>query len=573
MRRRRRRQHEILPDEILLDGENKPGFDTYQLEGVIEQPINRSTLLVLKLCFAVIFLIIAGKLFQLQVVSGQEMLTMSEQNRIRQVPIFSERGIIYDRNDVELAWNSKEDEEIPFSKRAYIEDGGFGHVLGYVGYPTKDNAGFYWRDEIVGRGGVEQILNPTLAGANGQQLVETDALLNITDANTIVPPEHGANAHLSIDARVQSALHQSIREHASEYGYQGGVGVILNTDSGEVLTLTNYPEFSPSIMSEGDEEDMIASYFSSNQKPFLNRALSGLYTPGSTVKPFVALAALHEGKITEDTAIMSTGQIEVPNPYNPEEPAIFRDWKDGGHGISDVKKAIGESVNTFFYAISGGLDDIDGIGIRGIEKYITAFGLGKESGIDLGSEVPGTIPTPEWKRQVFNGDSWRLGDTYITSIGQFGFQVTPLQMTRGVAALANSGKLVTPQVVSKRPSVSYIEEPISTHHYQVVRDGMRFTVTDGTAQSLNVPYIDIAAKTGTAQVGKDNEFINSWVVGFFPYHDPRYAFALVMERGPNEEATRGASWVLRNTMDQLQENYPEFFAQFAPPEEIFVDQE
>lgn len=397
-------------------------------------------------------------------------------------------------------------------------------------------------------------------------------MMQITNTNTIVPPTNGANAHLTIDAELQSHLHIAIRDHANVYDYQGGVGVVLSVDSGEVLALTNYPEYAPEIMSTGSDSSTISEYFSSSKTPFLNRALAGLYTPGSTVKPFLALAALHEGTISKDTTINSVGQIEVPNRFNPEEPAIFRDWKEGGHGITDVKKAIGESVNTFFYAISGGLEKIEGIGIAGIEDYISTFGLGRKTNIQLGEEASGVIPTPEWKKRVFNGDTWRLGDTYITSIGQFGFQVTPLQMARGVAAIANSGKLVTPHIVNQQPSVSYIDKPISTQHYQLVRDGMRYTVTDGTATSLNVNYIDIAAKTGTAQVGANNAFINSWVVGFFPYHDPRYAFAIVMERGPNTDETRGAAWVMKNTMDRLQVDYPEFFAQFAPPEEISVDQ-
>jgi penicillin-binding protein 2 len=262
---------------------------------------------------------------------------------------------------------------------------------------------------------------------------------------------------------------------------------------------------------------------------------------------------------------MSTGQIEVPNIYNPDQPSIFRDWKEGGHGKTDIIKAIGESVNTFFYAISGGYGSITkGLGISGLEKYARMFGLGTETGLDFGSEADGIIPNPTWKKEVFNGDSWRLGDTYITSIGQFGFQVTPMQMARAVAAIANSGKLVTPRIVRGPEESQYITEPISTSNYQLIRDGMRYTVTDGTARNLDRNYISIAAKTGTAQVGTNNAFINSWAVGFFPYESPQYAFSLVMERGPNIETTRGASWVIRTAIDSLAESYPEFFAEMMP---------
>lgn len=563
---RRKRSIELHPDDVLLDGNNKPGFNVHQLEGTIERPLTKKAGYVLGFIFVAIFVVLGFKLTMLQVVQGREMFELSENNRLREQPLFSERGIIYDRNGVELAWNtSSEDPDVPYSLRTYTKDPGFGHLLGYVGYPTRDQAGYYWRDEIVGREGAEALLNDSIAGTNGVMLSETNALLKETNANSTIPATNGANAYLTIDARVQTALYQAMAEHAQTYNYQGGALAMINVHTGEVLALTNYPEFDPAVMSLGEDREIIQTYVTSTQKPFLNRVLAGLYTPGSTVKPFFALGALHEGVITKNTEVLSTGKIEVPNPYNPDQPSIFRDWKDGGHGKTDVTKAIGESVNTFFYAISGGYGSIrNGIGISGLEKYARMFGLGAETGLHFGTEAEGVIPNPTWKKEVFNGDSWRLGDTYITSIGQFGFQVTPMQMARGVAAIANSGKLVTPHIVRGPTEAVYISEPISTSNYQVVRDGMRYTVTDGTATNLNRNYISIAAKTGTAQVGANNAFINSWAVGFFPYETPQYAFALVMERGPNEDTTRGASWVIRTAIDNLAETYPEFFAEMMP---------
>jgi penicillin-binding protein 2 len=576
-RQRRKHQfHELHPDDVLLDGNNKPGFNAHQLEGVIERPINSRTGKTLGALFLFILAVMMVKITELQIVQGAEMFALSEDNRLRETPLFSERGIIYDRNGVELAWNTQDTErdDRPYSLRDYINEPGFGHLLGYVGYPERDRAGYYWRDEIIGREGAEKLLNNTIAGDNGVTLHETTARLVQTQGNLTIPPTNGQNAYLTIDARIQSAFHKAMASHANTYDYQGGALAILNVHTGEVLALTNYPEFDPAIMSAGEDREVIQSYASSPKKPFLNRTLAGLYTPGSTVKPFFALGALHDQVITDETEVFSDGSIEVPNPYNPDEPSIFRDWKEGGHGWTDVTKAIGESVNTFFYAISGGYGSIrSGIGISGIERYARMFGFGSETGLNFGTEAEGVIPNPTWKRQVFNGDSWRLGDTYITSIGQFGFQVTPMQMARGMAALANSGKLVTPRIVRGPEQSKYIDEPISTLNYQLIRDGLRYTVTDGTAQNLDRDYISIAAKTGTAQVGAENAFINSWAVGFFPYETPQYAFALVMERGPNEDTTRGASWVIREALDSLAVEYPEFFQEMMPiGEEISIDQ-
>ena len=574
-KRKRPKNTELLPDEILLDGQNKPNFNTQQMEGTLEKPITKKSINYLKFFFMLILIIAVGQLAKLQIIEGKEMLITSEDNRLQQIPVFSERGIIYDKNEVELAWNENltQDEELPFSKRAYIKSPGFSHILGYVGYPTKDQSGFYWRDEIIGRFGIELLEDDWLSGENGQELVEIDALQNLTKKNTIISPTDGKNLHLTIDARLQTAIYNAIINHASENGYQGGAGVVLDIENGDIITLTSYPEFDSAIISEGEDVQTINEYFNSAKKPFLNRAIAGLYTPGSIIKPFIALGALHENIVDENTKILSTGQIEIPNPYNPDQPSIFRDWKDGGHGQTDIYKAIGESVNTYFYAISGGWKNIEGMGISGIEKYIKMFQIGSPTGISIGTESVGVIPTPSWKRKVFNGDSWRLGDTYITSIGQFGFQVTPIQMARAVAGIASSGKLVKPRITNHRPpETSYIEEPISTRDYQIIKDSMRYTVTDGTAQSLNVSYIGIAAKTGTAQVGTANKFINSWVVGFFPYEQPKYAFAIVMERGPNEETTRGASWVLRKALDDLRTNHPEYFTEISNSQENLIDQ-
>lgn len=548
-------------EEVLLDGTNLPDFDTDQMEGMIEQPISKKALAGVSIFFIITSVIFILRLGNLQIAQGSELYQRSEQNRQAIIPIFSERGIITDRNGNELAWNIASEEGDPFYYRKYTDLTGFSHILGYVGYPTKDNAGFWQKnhDRVSGRDGIEKLFDEELRGQSGQQLVERDAKQTVKNDNIIKPAKDGINITLTIDSGLQHKLHESMKAMADEFGYQGGAGVIIDVKTGELLALTNYPEYNSNILSDGENTELINEYFTSHKKPFLNRAATGLYTPGSTIKPLVALAALNEGVITEESTVLSTGEVAIKNPFNPKQVSIFKDWKDDGHGRTDVKKAIAESVNTFFYAISGGYKNQKGVGIDAITKYLEAFELATPSGITFAHEPKGTIPNPAWKKKTFN-DNWRIGDTYITSIGQFGFQTTPLQLARSIAAIANGGHLITPHintVNAKLPTRVPIQ--IDSKHFQTVRAGMRMTVTDGTAGSLNVSYVNAAAKTGTAQIGINNEFINSWAVGFFPYEKPRYAFALVMERGPNSEYTRGASWAIRDVFDWMSQNTPIYF--------------
>ncbi|MGB0925441.1 MAG: peptidoglycan D,D-transpeptidase FtsI family protein, partial [Minisyncoccia bacterium] len=528
-RKRKYRDYDFNPDEVFMDTINVSGLDTQQFEGVIEKPISRKSLLLFGLFFVLVFIIFTVKLIDLQIINGADFFAKSENNTLRSSPLFAERGVIYDRHDVELAWNQDSETEKDFLNRAYIREPGFGHILGYVNYPQQDNSGNYWRDEIAGQAALEKKYNKELQGNNGSLLFEVDAIGKVISENSITAPVDGVNIHTTLDARLQTYMYQAIESQATEFGFDAGAGAIMNIHSGELLTLTSYPEYDPYTLAEGQDSEKISGFFNDPQKPFLNRAISGLYSPGSTVKPFLALAALHEGLITKNTKIKSVGSIEIPNIYNPNNASVFKDWRSGGHGITDVRFAIADSVNTFFYAIGGGYKDQEGLGITKIEKYLRSFDIAAKTNIDFGVEQDGTIPSPAWKKENYTDGAWRLGDTYITSIGQFGFLVSPIQMLRATAALANDGILHEPLLVKKNAVSKSISEDILFEHYQTIRAGMRDTVTQGSAQNINVDYIDIAAKTGTAQVGVNNEFYNSWIIGFFPYHDPQYAFTIVME--------------------------------------------
>lgn len=559
---KKKRGGNVEMHEVFMDVENLPGFNTQQFEGVLERPISKRTFIALSILACVVFILFTVRLVIVQIKEGNSFFAISENNRLDSIPIFTERGVIFDRNGIELAWNVPSPVDEPFFHRAYYADPGFAHILGYLEYPKKDAKGIYWRTELAGKSGVEKLLNNELQGINGAKLVETDAVGEKKSESTVIAPVPGENVTLTIDAGLQASLYGAIDEMANSFGFMGGAGVIMDVTNGEIIALTSYPEFNPSIMAEGTDSAAIKNYFSDSQKPFLNRVLSGLYTPGSIVKPYLAIAALQEELVTPNTTVNSIGQITIPNPYNPDQPTIFRDHKKEGHGITNLNHAIAESVNTYFYAIGGGYQGQPGLGITRIDKYISMFGIGDKTGIDLEGEVAGLVPSPEWKKKMFKDGTWRIGDTYNTSIGQYGFQVTPIQMVRAVGALANSGTLYTPHVIKKEESLPVKTiSAIDQHYYQDVRTAMRETVEKGTAMRMNVTYLSSAAKTGTAQIGRNNEFENAWITGFFPYENPKYAFAVVMERGPDTNET-GASFVIRKVFDWAYENkWPPLFGE------------
>ena len=303
----------------------------------------------------------------------------------------------------------------------------------------------------------------------------------------------------------------------------------MDVKTGELLALTSYPEYSSQALTDGDAS-AIAALNSDPDQPFLDRAVSGLYSPGSIVKPIVAVGALTEGVIDENTQILSTGSISVPNPYDPAHPSVFKDWRV--NGLMNMEQALAVSSDVYFYEVGGGYQDQPGLGITNLDKYFSLFGFGAPTGLAGFNEAAGTISSPAWKASNFPDDpTWRLGDTYHTAIGQYGTQITPLQAVREAAAIANGGILLTPTLIaSSTPQGKNLNLP--AHNLQVAAEGMRLGVTQGIVQEVNFPFVQIAAKDGVAQIGTHNQYQNSSMIGFWPYQDPRYAFAVVLEQGP-----------------------------------------
>ena len=455
--------------------------------------------------------------------------------------------MIYDRQGIELAWNDPE--------RTYRVQPGIANVIGYLGYPSESatsSVGFDPR-ELIGRDGVEKVFDDLLRGQTGIRIEEVSVSGEVQSAYLLRPSRPGDNLRLSIDSRLQERLYNDIKALAEERGFSGGAAVLLDVGTGELRALVSYPEYDP---------NNIAKFLTDPNKPFLNRAVAGLYTPGSIIKPVIALAALNEKIIDPATEILSAGALTLPNPFFPDQPSVFRDWK--AHGLVNLRRALAVSSDVYFYEIGGGFENQKGLGIDNIDKYARLFGLGESTGINWPSEEVGNIPTPDWKAENFPDDpQWRIGNTYHTAIGQYGFQVTPLQMARMMGAVAIGGALVVPTILDA--STTPIRQPardlsslISPDSFQIVREGLRLAVTGGTAQGLNLPAVAVAAKTGTAELGLTKAKVNSWAIGFFPYGAPRYAFAVVMERGRREN-TIGGIFIIRQLIDWLAANAPEYF--------------
>lgn len=549
-------RHEIAPDEIFLDASNLPNFDVQQFEGRLERPIPRKTLLFASLVFLGACFLLLGKAWFLQVSQGEAYSALSERNSLKKTVIFAPRGIIYDRNGVQLVANTTRESHPEYPSREYMAGEGSSHLLGYVEYPGLDSSGVFYRTEFTGKEGVEAYYNDLLAGENGIKITEENVQGTVESESTILSFRYGTNINLSIDSRLQRKLYELIKNLAQANGFQGGAGVVMDVASGEMLAITGYPEFDSTIMSEGENAKAIAGYVNDSKNPFLDRAVSGLYAPGSIVKPFIAIGALEEGVIDPEKEILSTGSISIPNPYDPNLKSVFTDWK--AHGYVDMREALAVSSDVYFYEVGGGFESQPGLGIANIKKYMQLFGFGQSDSTDLLLGAAGTLPDPAWKAKTFDGEVWRVGDTYNTAIGQYGMQATSIQVVRATAALANGGFLVKPTVLLGGSSPQSKKTlGVSDEHFVIVREGMRDAVLYGTATGLNIPQVKVAAKTGTAELGTRKQFVNSWVEGFFPYESPRYAFAIIMERGPSHN-TVGALYVMRQFLEWLSVETPEY---------------
>lgn len=402
------------------------------------------------------------------------------------------------------------------------------HVLGYTSPVSateiESNTALIATD-ITGKQGVEKKYDTALRGQHGFTYTEVTASGKEKTDLGKKPPIPGQDLTLTLDVTLQQFIYGLFSERDAKAKEKAldpvqGSAIVLHPKTGAILALVSYPSFDPNMFSQPSMRIRTADTFEDPLHPLFNRAVNGTYPSGSTIKPFLAAGALEEGIITENTTIRSTGAINV-GPYR------FADWKTGGHGITDVKKALAESVNTFFYMVAGGLDGNKGLGVEKATSYLREFGWDEKTGIDLPSESAGFLPSPEWKLQA-TGQPWYIGDTYHLGIGQGDALATPLQIAVGTSAVANGDAWFQPHLVegpAKKHDLS-----ISKNNIRIVQEGMRQAVTEGSAKSLSALPIPIAGKTGTAQIG-GTEKTHAWFTSFGPYENPEAVVTVLLEKG------------------------------------------
>lgn len=427
----------------------------------------------------------------------------------------------------------------------------FSEFIGYTGLVNKEdisNDSNLTIDDQIGRSGLEMYYDQFLRGVNGKDVVYKTAKGEIKDERIEREPKPGKNITTYIDSEFQKVFYNSLKKQLEFLGRDVGVGIAIDPRNGEVLALTSVPGFDP---------HKIGNALVDSRRPLFNRTIAGVYNPGSTIKPLVAVAALTENIITPVSSFFSSGMLEIPNPYNPSLPSRFPDNK--AHGWVNVRSAIARSSNVFFYIVGGGYQNQKGLGIYKLKEWWGAFGLAERTGIDIPGEKVGFLPDPEWKEKAMD-DPWRLGDTYHVSIGQGDFSVTPIELLNYICAIANGGTLYKPRVVDRINSVDGSEllktypsiirdlkTKISPNALHEVQEGMKDTIemSYGTGYLLHDIPMNIAAKSGTAQV-QNNAKTNAFFVGYAPAEDPKIAILVLVEN--SREGSLNATPVARDVL-------------------------
>ena len=424
------------------------------------------------------------------------------------------------------------------TKREYnLSSLSLSHILGYTSKINQAELDKYGSEylpiDYIGKTGIENFWENELKGQSGKKQIEVDALGKEKKIINQLAGADGHNLVLSIDIDLQKKLEETITNALKKSKLNKACAIALDPNNGEILALVSLPSYNNNLFARGITNDEYQALVSHPDQPLFNRCTSGEYPSGSTIKPVLAAAALEEGIINENTSFISTGGLRIGEWF-------FPDWKVGGHGVTNVRKAIAESVNTFFYYIGGGYGDFVGLGIDRMVRYEKIFGLGKQTGIDIIGEAKGFLPTKDWKETI-KGERWYVGDTYHAAIGQGDITVTPLQVANYTAVFANGGLLYRPhfirQVLSSDDKIirQVDHKPIksnvvSSENIKIVREGMRQTVTFGSARSLASAPVAVAGKTGTAQ-WSSNKPNHAWFTGFAPYDKPQIVITILIEQG------------------------------------------
>ncbi|MGC2181826.1 MAG: penicillin-binding protein 2 [Terriglobales bacterium] len=573
----------------------------------------------------VIFMILAYGLWRLQVMQSDFYAQLAEKNRIRNVPILAPRGKILDRegrtivdnypsfsalllrdssrdlnvdadriaqglhldarevrerirkfmsmpqyqpiflkDDItpdELAFIESHKNELPeldtimAHRRLYPRNGFMAHLVGYVGEVTETMLNqpqfeFYNPGDVVGVSGVEKQYNQILMGQNGSRRALVDSRGKEVGRLDETPAVPGKQLKLTIDVDLQIAAEEALA------GKNGAV-VAMNPRNGEILAMVSRPTFDPNDFAVRVSRDEWSRLVNDPDKPLLNKAIQAQLAPGSTFKILMSVAGWEEG-VAQTLNVHCNGGATF---YGRR----FGCWVKGGHGSVDLPKAIYQSCDVFFYTLA------EKLGIDRISKWATTLGLGQKTGIDLPNEVSGVMPSEEWKIRNFK-QKWFAGETISVGIGQGAVATTPVQLMRAIAAVSMDGRMVVPHVVNPTelpPGVMDVQRytevktiPIDSNGYTLITDAMaRVLLPEGTAPSAHIPGIDIAGKTGSAQIvslalrakHENNEAFaqNGWFVGFAPRRDPGIIVCVLFEGGEHGKlAARLATQVIKAYVDK-----------------------
>ncbi len=591
-----------------------------------EITVFRNRLMLSGLLIIVAFAVLLGRFSWLQVVQREYYHTLAEANRISVVPVVPNRGLILDRNGEVLAANysaytleitpskvanveraidelatlidvtprdrrrfkklqeeSKNFESLPIRTRLTEEEvarfavnrfrfPGFeikarlfrsypqgevaSHAVGYIGrindadvkrIEEEGLAANYKGTDHIGKLGIEGAYEKELHGVTGSEQVEIDAGGRAIRALARSEPLSGNNLVVTLDLKLQKIAEAAFQD------YKGAL-VAIDPKTGEVLALVSKPGFDPNLFVDGIDPQNWDALNNSPDKPLNNRALRGQYPPGSTIKPFMALAALEYKKRSPEFTISDPGYFALPGVAHR-----YRDWKKGGHGLVNMHKSIVISCDTYYYGLANEL------GIDAIHNFLTRFGFGERSGIDIDGELSGLAPSQEWKMQRFK-QKWYAGDTVSVGIGQGYMLATPLQLAVATATIANNGVPVHPRLLkavqdSKTqetrevvPALTRDAVVAKPENIALVRSAMvDVTRPGGTAAATGAgASYAIAAKTGTAQVVgmkqgekydekrlKQEHWDHALLIAFAPADDPRLALAILVENGKHGGSTAG----------------------------------
>lgn len=578
-------------------------------------------------------LLLLAHYFRLQVVDHAQYQARSEQNRLKVRPLPPTRGLIFDREgrllaDNQLAWRLQviperagdvaaalealrpiiglDDSDIvryteerqrhrafqsvpvklrlgeaeltrfaleqhrfpgfevvPYPLRTYPMGPAMAHVLGYVGRISTDDEAKMDREQRaayrgtthIGKDGIELYYEPQLHGRMGRETVETNAVGRLLRTVDRSPPVPGLDLYLSIDARLQLAAIEA-------FGNESGAAVAIDPRNGEVLALVSLPAYDPNLFVGGISFRDYHALNTDPERPLFNRALRGGYAPGSTLKPFIALAGLEYGLRNASTRVSSTGAFTIPGSTQR-----IRDWKIGGHGMVDLRESLAQSVNTYYLSLALEL------GIDRIHAYLSGFGFGQPTGIDLNAEAAGVLPSRDWKRARFN-QAWFPGETALVGIGQGYNVVTPLQLAHATAILAAGGTVHPPRLLrSTRAAHDAAPQPAPkppARTAAVRNPALLPAITDGLVAVLHGPTgtaravgqgspYRVAGKTGTAQTFglRGGTYRESEVsrklrhmalfMGYAPAEAPTIAIAVVVEHGGS--GSRAAAPVAKRILD------------------------